>query len=50
MVLRKAFQYSSRKEHDIYDAPEADVHVELGIRDTVMIGSTLNIKVGVFYC
>ena len=44
-AVRRAFQYSSRREFDIYQMPEPEVTFELITPEDVPIGNAFDIKV-----
>ena len=49
-AVQRAFRYSSRRKHQVYDVPEPDVTFTLDAPDDVTVGDdftiTVNMKVG----
>ena len=44
--VKKAFRYSSRRDHPVYNIAEPDVKFELVTPDAVEIGQDFDLKVG----
>ena len=44
-AVRRAFRFSSRRKHMVYDVPKPDVDFNLDAPDNVTIGDDFTIKV-----
>ncbi len=44
-AVQRAFRFSSRRKHRVYDVPPPDVTFNLQVPDTVVIGNAFTVKV-----